>query len=220
MSFTNFVALQSLTSVNAADQFLVALNNGLPGPTGFGRVTTAAMENSLSVYSTVQTNSAVNWNYQGTDIKALTGNWQSTYSTFSAQSANNASVYSTVNTNSGKWTVFTGTVSAATFVASVTSTAVANYRFALADASKTIIDTFSTNTYYGVPNNAAVTFPTGSQLTVVQGNKTASNYTILSAGAGVTINSFSNSLSLAGNYAAGTLIKTGTDTWYLIGNLK
>ena len=86
MSFTNFVALQSLTSVNAADQFLVALNNGLPGPTGFGRVTTAAMENSLGVYSTVNSNSAVNWNYQGTDIKALTGNWQSTYSTVSATS--------------------------------------------------------------------------------------------------------------------------------------
>jgi hypothetical protein len=86
MSFTNFVALQSLTSVNAADQFLVALNNGLPGPTGFGRVTTAAMENSLGVYSTVNSNSAVNWNYQGTDIKALTANWQSTYSTVSATS--------------------------------------------------------------------------------------------------------------------------------------
>jgi len=263
MSFTNFAALQSLTSVNNSDQFLVSLNNGLSGASGFGRVATAAMEKSLSVYSTVQSNSATTWNYQGTDIKALTANWQSTYTGFStqsannasvystvnansattwnyqgtdikaltanwqstyttvsAQSANNASVYSTVNANSGKWTVFTGTVSAATFVASVTSTAAANYRFALTDASRTIIDTFSTNTYYGVPSNNTVAFPTGSQLVVIQGNKTASNYTVLSAGSGVTINSFSNSLSLAGNYAAGTLIKTDTNVWYLIGNLK
>jgi len=177
MSFTNFAALQSLTSVNNSDQFLVSLNNGLSGASGFGRVATAAMEKSLSVYSTV-------------------------------------------NANSGNWSVFTGTISAATFISSVTSTAAANYRFALTDASRTIIDTFSTNTYYGVPSNNTVAFPTGSQLVVIQGNKTASNYTVLSAGSGVTINSFSNSLSLAGNYAAGTLIKTDANVWYLIGNLK
>ena len=40
-----------------------------------------------STYSTVQTNSAANWNYQGTDIKALTGNWQSTYTTVQTNSA-------------------------------------------------------------------------------------------------------------------------------------
>jgi hypothetical protein len=53
-----------------------------------------------NTYSTVQTNSATNWNYQGTDIKALTGNWNQTYTNFSTQSANNLSVYTTVNTNS------------------------------------------------------------------------------------------------------------------------
>ena len=116
--------------------------------------------------------------------------------------------------------MFTGTISAATFISDVTSTAVANYQFALTDRAKTTIDTYSTNAYYGVPSNNTVAFPTGSQLIIVQGSKTASNYTILSAGTGVTINSFSNSLSLAGNYAAGTLIKTDTNTWYLIGNLK
>jgi len=86
MSFTNFAALQSLTSVGGTDQFLVSLNNGLSGAAGFGRATTAATEKSLGVYSTVQTNSATNWNYQGTDIKALTANWQSTYTTVSSTS--------------------------------------------------------------------------------------------------------------------------------------
>jgi len=87
MSFTNFAALQSLTSVGGTDQFLVSLDNGLSGADGFGRVTTAAMNKSLGVYSTVQTNSATTWNYQGTDIKALTGNWQNTYSTVNTTSA-------------------------------------------------------------------------------------------------------------------------------------
>jgi len=53
-----------------------------------------------STYSTVQSNSSTNWNYQGTDIKALTANWENTYTTFSTQSANNLSVYSIVQTNS------------------------------------------------------------------------------------------------------------------------
>ena len=216
----NFSNLQTSALASSGTQLLLRLDNSLSGSSGFSRINTLNFEKSLGVYTTVQTNSSTNWNYQGSDIKALTGNWQNTYTSFSSQSANNLSVYSTVQTNSGKWSVFTGTVSAATFISTVTSTAVANYRFNLVDASRTIIDTFNNNTYYGVPNNNTVAFPTGTQLTFVQGNKTASNYTILSSGAGVTINSFNASLSLAGNYAAGTLIKTGTDTWYLIGNLK
>jgi hypothetical protein len=445
MSFTNFAALQSLTSVGGTDQFLVSLNNGLSGAAGFGRVTTAATEKSLGVYTTVQTNSAT-WGTGGSsggltifrqvssitapnstvpvhalsalslsanvdfaiipngtgallaqisDGSAIGGDkrgiyatdWQRVrvnasqvasgdYSTIGGGSSNIApNLYSTIgggdsntasgeyatvvggqnntasidyatigggssNTASGEYTIvgggvlntasgeysiigggigniasgenstiaggdsnitsgpnstvgggqsnvasgsfstigggvdnaasgsdsfiaggvsnntnsqantfilgsnitaslsnytyvnnlssqgdirassIIGTISAATFVTSVTSISVANYRLTLSNANKTTIDTFSTNSYYGVPSNNTVAFPTGSQLTVVQGNKSASNYTVLSAGAGVTINSFNNSLSLAGNYAAGTLIKTDTNVWYLIGNLK
>ena len=42
-----------------------------------------------SVYSSVQSNSATNWNYQGTDLKALSANWQNTFTT--------------VQSNSGAW---------------------------------------------------------------------------------------------------------------------
>jgi hypothetical protein len=61
--------------------------------------------NNISVYSTVNSSSATTWNYQGTDIKALTGNWQNTYTNFSTQSAKNDSVYSTVQSNSANWAV-------------------------------------------------------------------------------------------------------------------
>lgn len=49
------------------------------------RITTlgAASGNWNSVYTTVQSNSAINWNYQGTDLKALSGNWQSAYNSIS-----------------------------------------------------------------------------------------------------------------------------------------
>ena len=56
-----------------------------------------------SVYNTVNTYSGINWNYQGLDIKALTGNWQNTYTDFSSQSANNISVYNNVNSKSANW---------------------------------------------------------------------------------------------------------------------
>jgi hypothetical protein len=52
--------------------------------------TTLVRNNSAnwdSVYSTVQTNSATNWNYQGTDLKNLSANWESTYSTVSSLSS-------------------------------------------------------------------------------------------------------------------------------------
>jgi hypothetical protein len=56
-----------------------------------------------STYTTVQSNSATTWNYQGTDLKALSANWQSTYSTVSSLSSNWSSVYTTTQTNSANW---------------------------------------------------------------------------------------------------------------------
>ncbi len=49
-------------------------------------VFTTVQQNS-SVFSVVQANSGSNWSYQGTDIKSLTGKWQSTSSIVSANSA-------------------------------------------------------------------------------------------------------------------------------------
>ena len=46
-----------------------------------------------SVYSTVQSNSASNWDYQGTDLKDLSANWQNTYTDYSTNSAS----YATIN---------------------------------------------------------------------------------------------------------------------------
>ena len=56
-----------------------------------------------STYNTVQSNSATDWNYQGTDLKDLSANWQETYTNFSSQSANNVSVYTSVASSSANW---------------------------------------------------------------------------------------------------------------------
>jgi gas vesicle protein len=100
MATVNFSNLQASSSATPNSQVLVRLDNSLSGAAGFSRVSVLNFEKSLNVYSTVNSNSATTWNYQGSDIKALTGNWQNTYTNFSSQSANNLSVYNTVRTNS------------------------------------------------------------------------------------------------------------------------
>jgi len=116
--------------------------------------------------------------------------------------------------------VVTGTVSGANFISSFATLNTASYMLVDSDGSKTLIDSYSTDTKIRVPANATVPFTVGAQLVIVQGNKNSSNYTIISADGGVTINSFNSSLTAGGNFAAMTLIKAATDTWYLIGNLK
>ena len=54
-------------------------------------------------YTTVQTNSATNWNYQGSDLKALSADWvggNSAYTTVNASSANWDSAYTIVQATS------------------------------------------------------------------------------------------------------------------------
>lgn len=56
-------------------------------------IETTFSENSAkyeSTFTTVQNNSATTWNYQGTDLKELSSNWQSTYETYSILSADYA----------------------------------------------------------------------------------------------------------------------------------
>ena len=43
--------------------------------------------NWQDTFTVVQSNSAVNWNYQGTDLKDLSANWENTYSTFKSVSS-------------------------------------------------------------------------------------------------------------------------------------
>lgn len=55
-------------------------------------LTQTELNNVLSTYTTVSANSATTWNYQGTDLKALSAEWVG---------GNNA--YTTVNANSANW---------------------------------------------------------------------------------------------------------------------
>ena len=90
------------------------------------------------------------------------------------------------------------------------------YQLVLADQSKLITLINAAAITLTVPNNVTVPLPVGAQVDIVQGG--AGTVTV-AAGGGVTINSAGGLLSLNGGNTAGTLIKTGIDTWLLTGNL-
>jgi hypothetical protein len=104
---SKIISLSALSAINPNDLFYVSTSLSAD------RKATAAVllsfitqnlsslsANNASVFNTVNTNSATNWNYQGTDIKALSAFWHSTYTQFRVQSADNTSVYSSVNAQS------------------------------------------------------------------------------------------------------------------------
>jgi hypothetical protein len=67
-----------------------------------------------------------------------------------------------------------------------------------------------------IPLNSSVPFAIGQVIELIQDG--AGQTTVTPTG-GVTIKSFSGLTKLSGQYAAATLTKIATDTWYLIGNL-
>ena len=90
------------------------------------------------------------------------------------------------------------------------------YILALTDDSKTILLSSATAQNCVVPRNAAVAFPIGAQVMVVQ---TGAGQVTFSADTGVSLLSYTSLIKLSGQYAGASLIKTDTNEWSLVGNL-
>jgi hypothetical protein len=85
----------------------------------------------------------------------------------------------------------------------------------LADAGKLIECSNSAATTITVPLNSSVSYPVGTQIHILQVG--TGQITVAGAG-GVTVNA-SPGLRLRSQWSSATLIKRGTDTWVLIGDL-
>ena len=90
------------------------------------------------------------------------------------------------------------------------------YTLVLTDAGSLVEMNKATAQTLTVPPNSSVAFPTGTRIAIRQ--KGAGAVTI-AAGAGVTLNSYGSSLTTAGQYAMGFLVKLATDTWAVEGTL-
>lgn len=89
------------------------------------------------------------------------------------------------------------------------------YTLILSDAGRLVTLSNASAITLTVPPNSSAAFPAGTHIDLCQ---LGAGQVTVSPGSGVTINS-RNGTKLAGQYAVGTLIKTGTDTWLLAGDV-
>lgn len=88
---------------------------------------------------------------------------------------------------------------------------------ALADAERFQICSNASTQTLTVPANATVAFPVDTEIVFMQAG---AGQVVFTAAGGVTINSVNSVLKIASQFAAATLKKTATNTWYLFGNIS
>lgn len=91
------------------------------------------------------------------------------------------------------------------------------YTLALTDNNKFITLSNAAAITLSVPTNASVAFPIGTQITIIQIG--AGKPTVAAVTPGTTTVNGTPSLGLRAQYSAATLVKTGTDQWYVMGDL-
>lgn len=91
-----------------------------------------------------------------------------------------------------------------------------SYTAVLGDANTYIRFTNGSAVSFTIPPNSSVAFPVGTIIEVEQAGAGALSFV---AGSGVTVNSRSSDLTLAGQYAVAFAKKVATDTWTVNGDL-
>jgi hypothetical protein len=97
-----------------------------------------------------------------------------------------------------------------------TNTQSASYALVIADTGKTIEMNSGSANNLTVPPNSSVAFPVGTRIEIIQ---YGAGKTTIVAGAGVTIRSRDNYLSIYKQYSGASLYKRATDEWVLVGDL-
>jgi hypothetical protein len=90
------------------------------------------------------------------------------------------------------------------------------YTLVLADDGKIVEMNNGSGVTLTVPLNSSVPFPIGTQITILQ---TGAGQTTVAGAVGVTVNA-TPGLKLRAQWSAGVLVKRGTDSWVLIGDLS
>ena len=91
------------------------------------------------------------------------------------------------------------------------------YTTVLADDGKLITCSNASAIALTIPPNSSVAYGVGTQINIAQ---LGAGQVTITAGAGVTLNSSGTKLKLKDQYAVATCVKTGTDTWFVVGNLS
>ena len=92
-----------------------------------------------------------------------------------------------------------------------------NYTLQLSDAGDIVEMNVGTANTVTVPSSSVTNFSTGTQITLVQYG--AGQTTVTTGSTNVLLRSAGNATKIAAQYGGATLIKRGTDEWYLLGNI-
>jgi hypothetical protein len=98
----------------------------------------------------------------------------------------------------------------------VTNRQTASYTLVLSDADKLVEMNVGSANNLTVPLNSSVAFSTGTQILLAQ---YGAGQTTIVATSGVTVRSNGGKLKLNVQYSGATLVKIGTDDWYLFGDI-
>jgi hypothetical protein len=93
----------------------------------------------------------------------------------------------------------------------------ATYTAVLTDDGKLVTMSNASANTITIPPNSSVAYGIGTQINIAQ---LGAGNTSIVAGAGVTLNSAGTKLKLDSQYAVATCVKTDTNTWFVVGNLK
>jgi hypothetical protein len=128
--------------------------------------------------------------------------------------------------SSTAWGSITGTLSSQTDLQTAldtktaklitTNRQTASYTLVLSDADKLVEMNVGSANNLTIPLNSSVAFPTGTQILLAQ---YGAGQTTIVATSGVTVRSNGGKLKLNVQYSGATLIKIGTDEWYLFGDI-
>jgi hypothetical protein len=91
------------------------------------------------------------------------------------------------------------------------------YTTVLADDGKLVTCDNAASIALTIPPNSSVAYGVGTQINIAQ---LGAGTVTITAGAGVTLNSAGAKLKTDAQYAVATCVKTDTDTWFVVGNLK
>jgi C4-dicarboxylate-specific signal transduction histidine kinase len=91
------------------------------------------------------------------------------------------------------------------------------YTTVLTDDGKLITCSNASGIALTIPPNSSVAYGIGTQINIAQ---LGAGTVTITAGAGVTLNSAGAKLKTDAQYAVATCVKTDTNTWFVVGNLK
>jgi len=105
----------------------------------------------------------------------------------------------------------------ATAIIAINAQTGATYTAVLTDDGKLVTMSNASANTITIPPNSSVAYGIGTQINIAQ---LGAGQTTIVAGSGVTLNSAGAKLKLDSQYAVATCVKTDTNTWFVVGNLK